>query len=33
MITQAREYDLHMKLLQSAEGNADKANQLLSLSS
>lgn len=33
MITQAREYDLHMKLLQNAEGNANKASQLLSLSS
>ncbi|MGO9444818.1 MAG: flagellar basal body rod C-terminal domain-containing protein, partial [Thiobacillaceae bacterium] len=33
MITQAREYDLSMKLLQNAETNADKAGQLLTLSS
>jgi flagellar basal-body rod protein FlgF len=31
MITLAREYDLHMKLLQNAEGNANKASQLLSM--
>lgn len=32
MITQARQYDLHMKMLQNAEGNASKASQLLAVS-
>lgn len=31
MITQARQFDLHMKLLQHAENNDSKASQLLSL--
>ncbi len=31
MITEARQYDLHMKMLQNAEGNASKAGQLLTL--
>jgi flagellar basal-body rod protein FlgF len=31
MITQARLYDMHMKLLQNAEQNAGKADQTLSL--
>ena len=29
MINLARQYDLHMKVLQSADGNAQRANQLL----
>ena len=33
MITEARQYDLHMKMLQNAEGNAGKASQLLALNS
>ncbi|MFZ6672365.1 flagellar basal-body rod protein FlgF [Undibacterium sp. Xuan67W] len=32
MITQARQFDMHMKLLQNAESNATKASQILSLS-
>jgi flagellar basal-body rod protein FlgF len=31
MITQARQFDLHMKMLQNAEGNASKASQLLAV--
>lgn len=31
MITQARQFDMHMKLLQNAENNANKAGQLLAL--
>lgn len=31
MISLARQYDLQMKLLQSAEGNAQKANQIMNL--
>jgi flagellar basal-body rod protein FlgF len=31
MITVARQYDLQMKMLQNAEGNASKASQLLAL--
>jgi flagellar basal-body rod protein FlgF len=33
MITQARAYDLHMKMLQNADSDANKASQLLSLGS
>lgn len=32
MIDLARQYDMNIKLLQTAENNADKANQILSLS-
>jgi flagellar basal-body rod protein FlgF len=29
MINLSRQFDLHMKLLQTVDGNAQKANQLL----
>ena len=29
MINLARQFDMHMKMLQSADGNAQHANQLL----
>ena len=32
MINLARQFDMNMKLMQTAEGNTDKANQILSLS-
>ena len=32
MITLARQYELHMKILQTAEQNAQKASQLLTAS-
>jgi flagellar basal-body rod protein FlgF len=33
MIALARAFDMHMKLLQNAEGNATKAGQLLAMQS
>jgi flagellar basal-body rod protein FlgF len=31
MISLARQYDMQIKLLQNAEGNAQKANQIMNL--